>query len=594
MGWTPTQQCLDNIKAIGPGARVCNDPKTHCEDVQDITHKMCQCQPPWQGNCHGDPPQPPGCCTFTGNSPMPSYDNLGLCFCCCSCFTYGTPVAVDDKGAQIEFKAIEQFVRGDLVLAAGEDLSWKQAVVEFSDGTGSESMGTPVVLITYDLGGEEHTLFATNSQPFLIPGSNLIGADKLKPGDLLVTADNQTTTVTQVVLGTFTRPVHHISTSLEPATSLKGHLLNVNGVVAGDFSLQMSGIAGVQLAEFANNDELPSLGSREYMDANKALMRSSTHAALASHATREIEIKHFRALDFDSSRVPENAAMFVTADQSWELQQSPEKQPASSTIGRDAATYLIKLYGAIYPAITFNLDLRNDAPNVYAFEEYGRKFVVITGGLIRMTPLKFEGIALVMAHGIGRLVGGPPLDREGRSCVGQADYAAVGGVMMNVWFGMQWGQITWEGIKQVKALFGLISNEGSVDTCLNPTLDCRLSAMDAALRTLPLPECAGGPKKPFLQVTGAVAKPGPSPNSELVTVSFNADVDPQTALVQDNYSFVPQADVQTVNMDAQHKDQVTLTVSLDPQLDYVVIVNDVLSAKHEPILSGKNRAKVVR
>jgi hypothetical protein len=256
---------------------------------------------------------------------------------------------VDDTQAQIQFKAIEQFAPGDLALVAGKDLSWTQSTIEFSEGTGSESMNTPVILIAYELDGVEHTLFATNSQPFLIPGlpRKLTAADRLKPGDLLVTPDDKTTTITQLVSGVYGRPVHHIATTLEPATSLEGHLLNVNGVVAGDFALQMSGISGEQLPEFKHNDELPSLGTPEYQQANKALMRSSTHATLATHADRVITHKYFRAFSFEANPVRENSQLFVTAEQSWELQKSPEKLPPSSTVGRDPALYLVKFYGAI-------------------------------------------------------------------------------------------------------------------------------------------------------------------------------------------------------------------------------------------------------
>ncbi len=36
------------------------------------------------------------------------------------------------------YKSIEQFKRGDQVMAAGSDLHWEARTVEFSNGTGSE------------------------------------------------------------------------------------------------------------------------------------------------------------------------------------------------------------------------------------------------------------------------------------------------------------------------------------------------------------------------------------------------------------------------------------------------------------------------
>ena len=63
---------------------------------------------------------------------------------------------------------------------------------------------------------------------------------KLMPGDQLMSADGSPDTVTSVAVGSYAKSIHHISTSSGPATGVDGHLIIVNGIVAGDFALQVS------------------------------------------------------------------------------------------------------------------------------------------------------------------------------------------------------------------------------------------------------------------------------------------------------------------------------------------------------------------
>src|ERR1044071_13188 len=107
-------QCLKNAQAIDPNARLCDEWRCEQRDTQTQITKFCHCQPP-------SPPQNP--CPYGANSPVIVYDSpTTTCFCCCSCFAYGTPVAA----APGEYRAIETFAVLDPVLAAGGDLQWKE------------------------------------------------------------------------------------------------------------------------------------------------------------------------------------------------------------------------------------------------------------------------------------------------------------------------------------------------------------------------------------------------------------------------------------------------------------------------------------
>src|SRR5471030_604382 len=115
-------QCLANAHIIDPTAKLCED--WTCEKKKQVT-LYCHCAAPY-------PPPPPGMpCPYGPSSPVfVPISPTEECVCCCSCFAYGTAIAIPDGG----FKKIEQFVVEDTVLAAGVDLKWTPYTVDFSAG----------------------------------------------------------------------------------------------------------------------------------------------------------------------------------------------------------------------------------------------------------------------------------------------------------------------------------------------------------------------------------------------------------------------------------------------------------------------------
>ncbi|MEE1735078.1 hypothetical protein PUR49_00660, partial [Streptomyces sp. BE147] len=61
------------------------------------------------------------------STPAITRDEQGVCACSCSCLAFGTMVQ-EGNGS---FKAIETYVEGDEVLAAGTGLTWAPASVVF-------------------------------------------------------------------------------------------------------------------------------------------------------------------------------------------------------------------------------------------------------------------------------------------------------------------------------------------------------------------------------------------------------------------------------------------------------------------------------
>src|SRR5215211_7871611 len=108
---------------------VCNSggtmcPTTHCGNLSASVKQYCNCEGPWSSL------KVNGVCPFTSQQGAPMILPDGsTCYCCCSCFAWGTPIQVPGGGAGETFKPIEQFVVGDLVMVADADLSWSQRVV---------------------------------------------------------------------------------------------------------------------------------------------------------------------------------------------------------------------------------------------------------------------------------------------------------------------------------------------------------------------------------------------------------------------------------------------------------------------------------
>lgn len=222
--------CLENARKIDPHAKLCD--QSLCESASDYLYRFCNCLPPM-------PPQNP--CPYGPNSPVPVYDRSGeVCYCCCSDVASYTPIAVPEG----EEQPIETLVVGDKVLSAGSDLDWTPRAVGFSGGIppGPDN-GRTMVSIAYRLPGGAATLVVTADHVFLLPDGRLRRAEALVPGvDELTSPDGRPVPILSVEVGESHGGVHHIATSDGVATGVDGHLLNMKGVVAGDWALQCAEI----------------------------------------------------------------------------------------------------------------------------------------------------------------------------------------------------------------------------------------------------------------------------------------------------------------------------------------------------------------
>jgi hypothetical protein len=580
--WLPG--CRQNIAKI-PGGVLCDE--QHCTDSQNYWHMVCSCQSPYGNGC--PTPPTPNCCSYTATSPI-YVSGPKPCYCCCGCLANETLV----HSGKLATKAIKEFMVGDPVYVAmdAQLTSWREVPVQFSSGTGDNAV-SDMIEIRFGAPESRHSVVATRSQLFMVQGNKLKRASRLVPQqDSLMRPDGSLLAVRDLTAGKFTGGVHAIATTDLVSKDPAGHLMIYNGVVGGDYALQVTdlGKANPELLVDGHED-LPEFGTRAYAEKYAHLF-ADTLKAYAADATYEDD-EHTPGFEPLAAalrpRIHGESTAFITDQQAEDILKNAPREPPYSGAGKDILNYLFKIYRGFYPNITFYLDDANEQPNAYSLREFGSAFVVVNGGLIRTDAIQYEALAFVIAHQIGVLQGGDPKDPEGYTCRGQADYTPFLAVFPYVWFGVYSHPMVQPAIDQITRFFDYIDLEhrGGIpgDTCNGISIDCRVRSMVASYNVQPLPECAGGPPTATLAVTGATA----AEDGLTVTVTFNEKVDVATAELPGNYSFSPLAPTAKAKAAA---DGLSVTVSADfrPDTDYLVKVEDVLSATGHPLIDAKSTA----
>lgn len=425
-------------------------------------------------------------------------------------------------------------------------------------------------------------LLATGIQPFLMKDGTLKQANKLVPGqDMLVMSDGSTTPIVSMEVGLFNKGVHHIATSQEAATSVDDHLMIANGIVVGDYAAQL----GLSAGTIKNSYEAhPDFGTKEY--AVKHTQLRATHFSayanvMKSQVSRLSEIHHADR----SAIIPKDALSYVTRSQAIELRDNAPIFPASNNVAEPDVRYLFRLFKAYYPEITFYYDQNNMLPNAYAFEQYGSKFVVLTVGWTMVEGVYFYGLAMTIAHMVNALnqKGSVPVDI---SPVGKADYDVFPSFLSLFYFAPDAVKNYNLALSQIKTVFGYIKKHRKPIGRIG--LNCRITTLEASISAKPLPHCAGGPPDPALEVTGITATSPKGAKNPVVTVSFNLPVDPETATVVGNYVLNPGATTYSVTVNPGDPTKVDLSMDVLPMIDYNMIVTGVVSARHQPLVQGKN------
>lgn len=501
------------------------------------------------------------------------------CYCCCSCFANGT--LIEAPQGPIE---VEKIVCGGEILAGSlkpgdkPEFVWKSAAVEFSAGT----VGGEQPAMVYIIYGDKREIIVSPDHVFMLSGGKLTTAGKLKPGDQLVDKNGKPVPILTASIGHYQGGVHHISTGTGFDGSLDNHLLISGGIVSGDYTLQLYFDGLDQGVKVSDDQERPVMGSKEHREANRALMNKNGIFFFAAKAGEEelavdtVNKDGFKAYQLAEPGIPYGAKALFSQEQAADIFNNGTQFPLHVTIGFGGAQYLIKLFKGFYPDVNVFLEWERFEPNLYAFEQFGQKVVLVSGGLVRMKGLEMEGLALLIGQGIARFYGGAPKSRDGYACTGTADFYAASAISRKIWFGNQWMDLVLAGYNQVVALFGLISPENGqgnpLDICGEPGIACRLQTVQSGIAGGNLPSCAGGEEKPKLALETAAG------TAQELTLTFNLGLEISAAVNTANYKLSPAAEIKEAAVDSKRNFIVKLAVEVEKGQEYTIKVQNLFSA----------------
>ncbi|MCC0707630.1 hypothetical protein [Clostridioides sp. ES-S-0190-01] len=516
--------------------------------------------------------------------------NLEDCCCCCSCFADGTFIAIPDGEVEVQNIKNGDEVLGGSIKKAGEkiNLAWEPVKVQFSTGTESGEQPSMVYIVYRSLDEEssdelekkikngKSELIVTADHVFLLANGKFTVAGKLKPGDMLIDKDGNEVPVLTASLGHYTGGVHHITTDINFEGSADKHLVIAGGVVCGDYTLQLHFEDLEDNLKVENYNELPIIGSEEHMKACKHLVKERGVLLFHKEDNTEVAInKKFSPYKFGYKGTITSAHTLFTREQANDIFQNGTQFPIHMTLGLNAIQYLIKLFKGFYPDINIHLEWDRIEPNVYAFEEYGVKTVLVSGGLVRMENLDVEGLAMAIGHGIGRFYGGVPQNSDKMSGTGPSDYYSFGVVSRKIWFGDQWMTLTLRGYEQLGDLCRLISDENATgneyNVCEEPSIKCRLSAMASGIQGGSLPVCAGGVEKPKLKLEAV------DNNNDGISLTFNMTLDKVLAEDGLNYLIDPVVQVEDIIVDSKRDFIVNIKAKFESGKEYTISVKNLKS-----------------
>lgn len=522
-------------------------------------------------------------CHAKGWSPGEPYivykEDGSICYCCCSCFAYDTPIAIGTDA----YKLIQEFEIGDTVLAAGAGLEWKPATVQFSSGIKPNTQESFMVYLRYKTpNGEPQELIVTEDHLFLMPDGKLLPANIIQPGDSLVRSDGTNATVDFVVSGSYTGGVHHIATGDFDGVNLDGHLLNSNGIVSADFSVQIRYITDNldDAMLVAGASVRPRVGSDEHLLQH---VSTAANAFIGDPSVWPEGLRIYHRTNLIN--IPADARSFLTDDQAQDILDSgaPRRdftnQPALQMV-----SYLFRLFKGFYPNAVYVLDWNNPMPNAYAWNSYGQDFVMLTGGMVRMYAMQTESLSLVLSHCLASLYGNDPENKPAPIyCVGPADYDGVGVYMSNVWRDQVFAETFTLALQQIDRFFSYISeaNRREGKKCFRPSIDCRMATYRAAASLMDLPNCAN----PNVEEFGAVSAT-PAPGQ--ISVIFNQAVNQETAETVANYTLSPECEVTAAALSVFNNTQVILNAPIEAGVNYTLTIQNVVSASDQLISPTMN------
>ncbi|AUZ46332.1 hypothetical protein [Pseudomonas orientalis] len=415
------------------------------------------------------------------------------CWCVCSCLAVDTPVATPTGTVKVQDIVADTTI----VLAAGIDLSWSEQVV------GQASFATPgltehTLYIQYLLAGEQapREIVVTRDHPFLIyPDKHLIVAECLQLTDQLYDQGGQPAQVVDIQWGSYSGSFYEFATSMTPPDNdYTNHLVLTNGVVSGDFAIQVfSDLPGPTTVNTRHE-----VGSDEWQANNPARTQATVLSVgkPAAQALNAITLRTATGHVFTPAQIvvaPDHAADFLPPSQASALKKFAPKHPIGDTYYHQMGDYVLDQFRSLYPDITFHISWYNSIVNAHSYVTEGEKTILLNGGLLRIAGFEYEGICLAIAHEVGHLYGTPDGSPLGVTCEGEADYYGAKIALRKLWFGELYGNFITKSVDQFKLLYSFIPQVSpDLDKAgrAYPSNDCRLDTISAAMAGQPIPACA--------------------------------------------------------------------------------------------------------
>lgn len=430
------------------------------------------------------------------------------CNCTCSCLAFDTPV----RQSATSTKAIQTFVIGDRVLAFDADGQSRESTIAFSNGTSATSVQPEMAYVSFRIGNEDITVTTTLNHTFLGADRRLIQAQMLVPNYQVMLADGAVTVITKLEIKSYTGGVWNIATTTEQPENLDGHLVDTDGILSGDFALQLFYDDLAAKGYAVPRDSLPAVTTRAHdamVDAHAASQQGVTLAArpqrdLASFmasagSNNAISIlgasKGGITLNGDHSftlQIPKSALNqgFLTAAQAVEVQGLQQADSTRDPQRAGNCLWLFKLFHGFYPQIHFIYDAASREANAFSFVLGPQQYVLVQGGLARTEHMKWQGLALLLGYLVARF------DKDALDtlhCKAIADYLAPS--TLQTVFNPLYPTVIFESLKQVTALFSHIPSkeDDPVPGCASTTLDCRVETYKQSIAFLPEPSCIEAP-----------------------------------------------------------------------------------------------------
>jgi hypothetical protein len=482
-------------------------------------------------------------------------------------------------------KSIEKFELEDDVLTAAlampttrsgkMQITWSQSKVKMSMGSPPLPAGQKnypdVIHVNYGAGLE---LICTLDQVFLLANGKLKHASQLALTDKLTAPDGSPVEINSVKVAQYAGGIHHIATSVEPVKNANGHLLNTNGVITGDYSLQIStGKMGDAL------ETSPHIGSDEYDKLHASSARSIFHYSKdVDNLSDGPQTLH---LYVKNTQVPDSAMSFIDPDQSMEIDANAKFRNPFDPITASLTSKLFKIFNAFYPDIQFYIDKTDMSANAYAFMAYGQKHVVITGKMLRVDTLYWEGVSLILAQCVASF------DPQTSQLLlrSEADLLSTKYVFRTV-FPFTQNSVYQAAMTQITTLFDYVKKNNGGDPKQPkrfPALACRLETYNSGEYGGDLPQCAGGQPVP-LSFMVYWAKYDSA--KKVLTIAFSLSLDPKSIGNMKNYTLDPL--VLPTGATTSVDKQINLNVDLSPATNYQITILGVKSIDGQDISASGN------